>query len=142
MKITLQEDWLLPNGKYQCPHCQKEYGKNGIGTHIWRTHGEGQNWSANNDGYKDGTRKGTNGFIKGTQVEHSDETKIKIGLAIEGNKHTNEWKENQSIIKKKLFKKGKISGWNRSYSYKLNPDLGNKPSTFYIGLFEKDNFKF
>jgi len=49
MKITLQDDWILPNGKYQCPHCSKEYTKNGIATHIWRTHGDGKDFTANNE---------------------------------------------------------------------------------------------
>jgi len=28
----------------------------GMGTHIWRKHGDGQDWTGNNDGYKNGSR--------------------------------------------------------------------------------------
>ena len=63
--IIIQEDWLLPNGKYQCPHCEKEYTKNGIGTHIWRTHSDGQNFTANNDAlYKNGKPNARKGLTK------------------------------------------------------------------------------
>ena len=55
MKNTIQEDWLLPNGKYQCPHCTKSYTKKGISTHIWRTHGDGKDFTANNDPHRNGT---------------------------------------------------------------------------------------
>ncbi len=106
----IDDSWLLENGKYQCPHCDKEYSKNGIGTHIWRTHGEGQNWTANIDGYKDGTRKGTNGFIKGTQVEHSDETKKKISEKATGREHTIETKNKLS----EYAKKNKLGGVRQS----------------------------
>lgn len=34
--------------KIKCPHCEKEYSVKGLGTHIWRSHGEGANFTANN----------------------------------------------------------------------------------------------
>jgi very-short-patch-repair endonuclease len=34
--------------KIKCPQCDKEYSSKGIGTHMWRSHGEGQNFDANN----------------------------------------------------------------------------------------------
>lgn len=130
--IKLQEDWLLPNGKYQCPHCNKEYTKNGICTHIWRSHGDGKDFTANNAGYKDGSRKGTNDFIKGTKSEHSQETKKKIGEKNSGNKHTEEFKKARSLDAKKnglggvrpskhIKYKGKTLG--STYEYILAQDL-------------------
>jgi very-short-patch-repair endonuclease len=118
----IDDSWLLENGKYQCPHCDKEYSKNGIGTHIWRTHGEGQNWTANIDGYKDGTRKGTNGFIKGTQVEHSDETKKKISEKATGRIIDYSTREKISESMKIAHKEGRAhnigqSRWNNEMSY-------------------------
>ena len=35
-KYTLNKE----TGKYICPFCNKEFSKNGIGTHIWRSHSE------------------------------------------------------------------------------------------------------
>lgn len=49
VKIKIKEEWFNPiTGKYVCPYCNKEYCKKGIGTHIWRNHGEGKNWNNNN----------------------------------------------------------------------------------------------
>ena len=50
-KITVIEEWKQPNNKYKCPHCNIEYSKNGLPTHIWRMHGDGQNHNPNL-GYK------------------------------------------------------------------------------------------
>jgi hypothetical protein len=38
MKVKLDELWKQSNGNYKCPHCDKEYTRNGICTHIWRKH--------------------------------------------------------------------------------------------------------
>jgi hypothetical protein len=39
----------------KCTYCGKEYSDGGIGTHIWRTHGDGKNHDSN-IGYLKGTR--------------------------------------------------------------------------------------
>lgn len=41
--IQIQEKWKMSTGKYKCPECNLEYGKSGIATHIWRSHGAGIN---------------------------------------------------------------------------------------------------
>lgn len=41
-------DFLIENGKYQCPHCFKFYSKYGIKTHIWRSHGNGKDFKLSN----------------------------------------------------------------------------------------------
>ena len=46
--IKVLESWKQENGMYKCPHCDKEYVKKGISTHIWRTHGNGKNWIMTN----------------------------------------------------------------------------------------------
>ncbi|MCK9575809.1 MAG: hypothetical protein WC979_00750 [Candidatus Pacearchaeota archaeon] len=46
----------MHNQKIKCPHCNKEYSKHGIGTHIWRVHGDGKEFDPN-EGFKKGTRK-------------------------------------------------------------------------------------
>ncbi len=56
MSIKILDEWKNENNKYVCPYCNKEYTKNGMGSHIWRKHGAGQEWTGNNDGFKDGTR--------------------------------------------------------------------------------------
>lgn len=89
MKITIQEDWLLPNGKYQCPHCKKEYTKNGIATHIWRSHGDGQNHKTNIGVYPEHIKKlnearklGEQIWNKGLTKETDERVKKNTELAI------------------------------------------------------------
>jgi len=60
---TANEEWKKENGKYECPHCQKEYSKNGIGNHIWRKHGSGINHKCNS-GYKKGRITWNKGLTK------------------------------------------------------------------------------
>jgi len=45
--------------KIKCKYCGKEYSKKGIGTHIWRSHGEGK-FHNSNKGYIKGTRTAWN----------------------------------------------------------------------------------
>jgi hypothetical protein len=99
--IKLDDAWQNSNGKYTCPHCNLEYTKNGIATHIWRTHGDGKNFTANNDGYKNGTKIAWNkGLTKLTsekvkQIGETLSNKIKNGEIIPsflGRKHKAESK--------------------------------------------------
>lgn len=44
IKIVLDKNWLDEKTlKYKCPICDKLYSKNGICSHIWRSHGNGIN---------------------------------------------------------------------------------------------------
>jgi len=72
--IRIDEFCQVLNGKYLCPHCNKEYSKKGIATHIWRTHGEGQNFTANNDGrtaWNKGLTKKTDNRVKANSIASS-----------------------------------------------------------------------
>lgn len=40
MRLKLNENWKQDNGKYKCPHCNKEYTMNGICSHIICSHME------------------------------------------------------------------------------------------------------
>jgi hypothetical protein len=77
IKNAIKIEWQEQNGKYKCPHCNKEFAKNGIATHIWKNHTiEGQNHNPN-IGFINGTRKGWNkGLTKDTdiRVKKSGET--------------------------------------------------------------------
>ena len=50
MSVKVNDEWLQENGKYKCPHCEKEYTKKGIGTHIWRMHGDGIDFKSREKG--------------------------------------------------------------------------------------------
>lgn len=80
---------------YICVECGKEYSKYGIKSHIWRTHGDGKNWTANNDGYKIGSRKGINQFIKADVLNLekpivSDETRNNMSVSAKKRANTPE----------------------------------------------------
>ena len=106
--ISAQEEWLnLETGKYKCPECNKEYSKRGIGMHIWRTHGEGSNFTSNNDGFKNGIRKQ---WCEGLTKE-TDERLFKMAEILSfnkkgkpGHKHTEETKLKMSKSKIELYK--------------------------------------
>jgi very-short-patch-repair endonuclease len=57
--------------KVKCELCGKEYSVKGIGTHLWRSHGNGKNHDPNK-GYVKGTRKSWN---KGLKKENDDRLK-------------------------------------------------------------------
>jgi len=41
-KINLSQFEITEDGKYICPTCSKQFSKNGISSHYWRLHGDGQ----------------------------------------------------------------------------------------------------
>lgn len=109
-KILIKDDWLLENGKYSCPYCNKEYSKKGIATHIWRNHGEGSTHKGGG-----GWNKGNSDFSwnKGLTKETSEKLK-------ETSKKLSEhWKNNENNYKK----------WAR-----LNPEAHRKACSKGGGL--------
>lgn len=94
--------------KIKCDLCEKEFSKMGIGTHIWKVHGEGKNKSSWN--------KGKSSWNKGLTKEIDDRVKlygekmsknILDGKTIPsklGTKHTEETKKKISIARIKYLK--------------------------------------
>lgn len=104
--LTIDESWKNQNGTYSCPHCNKEYSKNGIATHIWRNHSIGLNFTANNDGYKNDTKtiwnkglsKESDSRVKQHAKTLSDDYKSgKLISSSKGRKHTPEEIENLRV---------------------------------------------
>jgi len=111
----------------KCEYCGKEYSKKGIGTHIWRKHGEGINHNPDpNIGYIDGTRiiwnkgltKETNSTIK--KLSNTLKNRYESGelvAAMKDKKHDlnaiKKMKENGGGIRKGAGR-GK-SGWYKGY---------------------------
>jgi hypothetical protein len=97
-------------------------------------HEDGKDWTGNNDGYKNGTRKPSNQFIKAEElglekIQHSEETilKMKKSGKLRANKPENiEWARRHAI-KYKLGglthggrgKKGRYKGYWCDSSYEL-----------------------
>ena len=46
-KTSLDNFVKNKDGLYNCPHCDKPYSAKGIGTHVWRKHGEGKEHDPN-----------------------------------------------------------------------------------------------
>jgi hypothetical protein len=66
--------------KVKCPHCDKEFSKMGLSTHIWRTHGKGQN------------HKPTANKTPWNKGKHwSEDIKQKMSKANKGKKQTQDW---------------------------------------------------
>lgn len=78
----------------ECPHCGKFFKKRGIKAHIWRVHGDGQNFDPNmgykmeveRHGIKDLLRKRVNKFVskekrflKGIRKENTNSVVITFG---------------------------------------------------------------
>jgi len=149
------------NGKYSCPYCDKEYTKNGLGTHIWRAHGDGVNFTANTVKHKNGTAKLWN---KGLTKETDDRIKkavekyksnIKNGIIKPWNKGvptTKEHKEAISTGMKLAHKEGRAHNigqcrWNNKKSYPeefftkvIENEFKNKNYTneFPVGIYSID----
>jgi hypothetical protein len=85
--------------KVLCSYCGKEYSVKGIGTHIWRSHGDGKGHTSTS---------GKEPWNKGKH--HSEETKFKIGKSNQG-KTWNHSKETKNKISNSL--KGKTGGYRK-----------------------------
>jgi very-short-patch-repair endonuclease len=129
--------------KYICPHCGKEYAKNGIGSHIWRKHTEeGQKFDPNK-GYQKGTRKGWNkGLTKETdeRVRKSGETFRK---RLENGEIENWWlnRKHSNETKKKISESMKIAHKERrahnigECRWKCEPSY---PEKFFIDVIKNE----
>ena len=129
------------NGLYQCHVCKKEFHKKGIRYHIWKNHGGGQNFTANNDGYKNGSRKVWNkGLTKETSKIINIIAKKQTGIST--GPISTETKQKLSKIMKNKIHNGDYAGWDRRRRFKKNKTLGSKPAIFYICKFKNNNMEF
>lgn len=106
--------------KIKCPHCSKEYSKKGIGTHIWRTHGNGQKHDPN-IGFKDNTKKRA-AWNKGLKTPEEVKRKQSITKTGENNNFYGKHHSKETIEKLKQnaggYRKGSgrgKSGWYQGY---------------------------
>lgn len=81
----IQESWKQENGLYKCPHCGKDFTKNGIATHIYFKHTEaGKNYLENeyeNKGHK-AWNKGLTKEIDERILKSSETYKFRIQQGI------------------------------------------------------------
>ena len=131
---------IIKDNKYICPICNKEYSKNGIGSHIWRTHSEESKNFNPNKGYNTGIRIGWNkGLTKYTdeRVKKSGITfskRNKLGL-YNFNRHlSNDTKIKISNSMKKAHKEGRA--WNIGKSrWKNKPSY---PEKFFMNVIDNE----
>jgi len=122
--LKLDESWKAESGKYACPNCSLEYSKNGILSHIWRTHGDGIGFTANNDNFKSGTRtawnkgltKETNEIVK--KIGESYSEGVKSGRIIPYILGKNHSKETRLKIQKYAFSRENPCG-KKVYEYTM-----------------------
>jgi len=161
MKVDIE--WKLPNGKYKCPQCGKEYTKKGISSHIWRSHGDGINHTL-----KTGMISGRIPWNKGLNVDNSEglrsmQRTLKEGYksgkytpSFFGKKHT---PESIELLKKNAggYRKGSgrgKGGWYKGYwcdsTYELcwliyqldNGKIPIRNKKGYIYTYEDKEFKY
>lgn len=114
-KSKLDENWKTTDGNYKCPHCGKIFSNKGIGSHIWRIHGDGKLHNPNK-GYEIGTRSVWNkGLTKETdeRMQRVSDT-YKASYVVGNVKH---WTHGNDVtlIKEKLSiaaKNRKLGGYN------------------------------
>lgn len=141
--VNLEAEWMTETGKYRCPYCDKEYSKNGICTHIWRSHGDGKSHNPN-IGYKNKRVAWNKGLTKDSDIRIARSVKVykkrmaegKIIPHFRGKKHSSETKALLSKIKSDNPSGGwakwyivdgvKLQGtWERDFALLLN-DRGIK----------------
>lgn len=141
MVIKIDENWKLENGRYQCPFCNKNYTRNGIATHIFRSHTKKGKDHNPNIGYEDGGRIVWNkGLTKDNdeRVKKTGETfsmRNSQGLFnLKGRKLHKETKLKISNSMKKAHKEKRawnigMSRWNNEPSY---------PEKFFMKVIENE----
>jgi hypothetical protein len=101
--------------KIKCKICGKEYSIKGIGTHMWRNHGDGlEHKSPRKAGFESwnkGLTKETDNRVKtnSESLSKSIQLKIENGTYVP-NRHSSEFKKNLSI-RQSLHNKGGRSKW-------------------------------
>jgi hypothetical protein len=125
--------------KIKCPCCNKEYTKMGLGTHIWKSHGEGRDHDPNR-GYKDGSRKIWN---KGLSKE-IDERVRKFSNTLKGTNNKNKGKTFEEIYGYDRAKKLKTDIVKRQIKKYKDPeerkklrDYGRRGGFGKIGITER-----
>ena len=117
--------------KIKCEFCGKEYSKKGIGTHVWRNHGDGKNFDPNikiKSGEKQIWNKGltydtdkriekiTNklkGQIRSTRGKKmSDEARKKMSISAKTSPKHNTWKSRNIKSYPEIFFEGVLLGNN------------------------------
>lgn len=145
--LIVKEQWKLANGKYQCPHCQKEYKREGICSHIWRMHTDEGNQFDPNISFKNGTiirvawnkglTKETDGRIKKQGGALSEKYKNEIHPS-KGRIHTEETKDKLSKIRIKYLKENPDKHPYKLYHYSKGPSYAEK----YFGeVFDNENMQ-
>lgn len=120
----VDDKYKIADNLYKCPHCEKTFTKQGLGSHIWRSHGSGINFEANKNRDYTTFKIWNKGLTKDTddRVNQSSKTLIdnfKTGKVIPsflGKKHTKASLD--KIAENGGYRKGSgrgKSGWYKNY---------------------------
>lgn len=147
---------IIENGKCKCNHCGKIYSTKGIGSHIWRKHGDGKNWNNHRSGkaaWNKGLTKETDERVKKGGKTYSKAYRDgKFKVWCDGKKIPEETKKKISESMKKAHKEGRSwnigqSRWNNEASYPeiffkevINNEFNDKnyESEYPIGIYSAD----
>jgi very-short-patch-repair endonuclease len=128
----VKQEWLKENNKYQCPYCELEFSKYGIGIHIWSKHTEeGQNKCKNQK-----PCLGKTSWLKGKNLPQDYKDKISESLKGKpGRSLTEEEKSKISGALKKSHSENRHPGWTH-----INSDINRRsyPEKFMIEVFQNN----
>lgn len=132
----IKDKIIIKNNQYICPICNKKYSKNGIGSHIWRSHSEERknfNPNKNRKAWNKGLTKYTDERVKKSGITFSERNKL--GLYHLKNRHlSNNTKIKISNSMKKAHKVGKA--WNIGKSrWKNEPSY---PEKFFMNVINNE----
>ena len=151
-KINVSKDWIQNNGLYKCPHCDKEYTKDGIGAHIWHKHTE-KDPNYNLDPFKDKrgwskglTAKNDDRVKKGSETKKRKYESGELVGSMKGKNFTEETKKHLSEVRLNNFQNGTLKpakgvgrgkgGWYKGYwcdsSYELAFVIYNLEHNIYF----------
>jgi very-short-patch-repair endonuclease len=106
-----------------CPYCGKAYSRYGLGTHIWKNHGDGKSHDPNR-GYKNGRVVWNKGLSKDTNDSLQRSSKLMSGRSpwMKGKTHTEEAKLKMSESAKKAFDNGIHATWKTRKNLQSYPE--------------------
>lgn len=117
--MKIKEEWLQTNGKYQCPHCEKQYSRKGICSHIWRSHtDEGKNLkpTQGKTSWAKGLTKDTDLRLREAGKKISEKNKGKNN-PFYGKTVSNEKRKQISNSMKIAHAEGRANNWQDSKKY-------------------------
>lgn len=119
----------------KCPYCEKLYSKNGLGTHVWKNHGNGITHNPN-AGYMNGRIAWNKGLTKDTNASVASAAQLMKGKSpsIKGKTHSIESRKKMSESAKIAFAKGIHATWKTRKKLQSYPEKYTEKKLIESGI--------